>query len=618
MASPSTIASVQNQVRKLEILVVVLEELANRDCGTDLIIMWCEVLYNLHSVVKHVGSISDDMCHSAIRALMQTTAILMRYTSINAKKVCISRYAMWLMRHLIRASLVADTLHGVFMQHHVMLLDMMNNVESHFFADVANLLMVIILCRDTPPDISLRIKIEMIRFLTEHSNDAVDRQHPARQDLLRCPEIRTFIADILCTSDFLTEDVARWIIDDARRMRSFHDNLFEVWMTRCATGRRVVSTSTQSDDLLRRITSMYVSQRDQDNIVTLEPILRMQHLPLLLRLLRRLDDRSNAECAEGVASVMATMMQVVFARIDDMLCEFDGSLYDRRITASENDLMYVLRTMRTLRTDTWHNPEVTFGAVRLIRAALARGGDDIGPLMMSIARLLCEIRKSVSTLSEAAPHVVVLRASLNAEGWESAACMTLTDMIHELAERWSEHDVAAFIATQATWLVCLWNKYADYELRTACIRRLETLCDSSSRTNDANDILNVVRVVLSRDTDAIVVDTDKKARVESSDRQVRSAFERVASDLRVLRHLSRSYCCFNALGGCQHLDAKLRSTTQKCPCGQVFFCSRECQLACWKVHKYECTARERKLKDAQKKLDDVRIIHNDEQQQRQL
>ena len=47
----------------------------------------------------------------------------------------------------------------------------------------------------------------------------------------------------------------------------------------------------------------------------------------------------------------------------------------------------------------------------------------------------------------------------------------------------------------------------------------------------------------------------------------------------------RPFCCFV----CEALTAASRSKLHMCPCRNVAYCSRECQLKHWKEHKVLCT-----------------------------
>jgi hypothetical protein len=47
----------------------------------------------------------------------------------------------------------------------------------------------------------------------------------------------------------------------------------------------------------------------------------------------------------------------------------------------------------------------------------------------------------------------------------------------------------------------------------------------------------------------------------------------------------RPFCCFV----CEALTAKERDKLHMCPCRNVAYCSRECQLKHWKEHKVLCT-----------------------------
>ncbi|GMI47414.1 hypothetical protein TrCOL_g3675 [Triparma columacea] len=47
----------------------------------------------------------------------------------------------------------------------------------------------------------------------------------------------------------------------------------------------------------------------------------------------------------------------------------------------------------------------------------------------------------------------------------------------------------------------------------------------------------------------------------------------------------RPFCCFV----CEALTAKERDKLHMCPCRNVAYCSRECQLKHWKKHKVLCT-----------------------------
>ena len=47
----------------------------------------------------------------------------------------------------------------------------------------------------------------------------------------------------------------------------------------------------------------------------------------------------------------------------------------------------------------------------------------------------------------------------------------------------------------------------------------------------------------------------------------------------------RPFCCYV----CEALTAKERDTLQMCPCLNVAYCSRECQLKHWREHKVLCT-----------------------------
>ncbi|GMI31859.1 hypothetical protein TrCOL_g7471 [Triparma columacea] len=47
----------------------------------------------------------------------------------------------------------------------------------------------------------------------------------------------------------------------------------------------------------------------------------------------------------------------------------------------------------------------------------------------------------------------------------------------------------------------------------------------------------------------------------------------------------RPFCCFV----CEALTAKERDKLHMCPCRNVAYCSRECQVKHWREHKVQCT-----------------------------